>query len=212
MKSFAGGWETNEKDVANATISCVTYPEYCPNLDQDCLEATHENVDEPGQYVVFDDLEDFTEDCIDFCEDREFVHGSIIFNTFVFCQIFNEYTSKSLGSHWDVFSTIPDNPYFVAVSVMTILLQIMLIEIGGEFLETSPLNGMQWLITIGLGFISIPVGIFMRAIPVEEDEESFFDQNTGQSDGSPTKQVAVDRLSSPEMNDGYTKVIDDDKL
>ena len=106
------------------------------------------------------------------------MQGSILFNTFVFCQVFNEYTSKSLGDNWDVFSTIPNNPIFIAVSVVTVALQIMLIEVGGEFMQTSPLTASQWLITIGLGFISIPVGILMRFIPVDEDPDSFFDNNS----------------------------------
>jgi magnesium-transporting ATPase (P-type) len=207
-------WNTDEKDVPDATISCNTFPLYCPDLDEDCLKANHENMDVPGEYAVFDDLDDFTEDCIDFCEDKEWVHGSIIFNTFVFCQVFNEYTSKNLGDDWDVFSTIPDNPIFIAVSVMTVALQIMLIEVGGDFVSTSPLTASQWLITIGLGFISIPVGILMRFIPVEEDPDSFFDNNSGRLPESPSKRVPVlERLSSPELSgDGMYKKVDDEDL
>jgi magnesium-transporting ATPase (P-type) len=205
-------WYNNQKDLGNGTISCNTFIEYCPDRDEDCLKATQENKDQPGQYTVFDDLEDFTDDCIDFCEDREWVHGSIVFNTFVFCQIFNEYTSKNLGDDWDVFSTIPENPIFIAVSVITILLQILLIEVGGEFVETSPLTGVQWIITIALGFISIPVGILMRFIPVEEDPDSFFDQTSDTKFSPPiTSPVRkVTSSTSDNENGGYKKVIDDD--
>ena len=172
-------WNSEEKVAAGSgTISCNTFPVYCPDKDEECAQSTHENQNTPGEYVVFDDLNDFTKDCLDDCKELEWVQGSIIFNTFVFCQVFNEYTSKSLGDHWDVFSTIPNNPIFIAVSVLTVLLQIMLIEVGGEFMQTSPLTLNQWLITIALGAISIPVGILMRFIPMEEDPNSFFDQNS----------------------------------
>jgi len=206
-------WETNDKDPPNATISCNTFPLYCPDKDQDCLEDTHENKDQPGQYTVFDDLDDFTDDCLDDCEDKEWVHGSIIFNTFVFCQVFNEYTSKNLGDDWDVFSTIPENPIFIAVSVVTVLLQILLIEVGGEFVETSPLTGVQWIITIALGFISIPVGILMRFVPVEEDPESFFDQTSDLKPPSPPVSSPLRKASQKDLSSsssGYQKVTDDD--
>jgi Ca2+-transporting ATPase len=113
-----------------------------------------------------------------------------------------------------VFSTIPNNPIFIAVSVVTVALQIMLIEVGGEFMQTSPLTASQWLITIGLGFISIPVGILMRFIPVEEDPDSFFDNNSGRLPESPSKRVPVlERLSSPELSgDGMYKKVDDEDL
>jgi Ca2+-transporting ATPase len=45
-------------------------------------------------------------------------------------------------------------------------LQVFLVEIGGDFLQTSPLTISQWLITIVLGFIGIPIGMLMRLIPV----------------------------------------------
>jgi Ca2+-transporting ATPase len=174
-------WNSNAK-VASGTgsISCQTFIDYCPDRDEDCSKETHENTAVSGEYVVFEDLDGFMDDCLDTCEEYEWVQGSIIFNTFVFCQVFNEYTSKSLGDNWDVFSTIPNNPIFIAVSVVTVLLQILLIEVGGEFMQTSPLTANQWLITIALGFISVPVGILMRFIPMEEDPNSFFDQNSNE--------------------------------
>ena len=174
-------WNSNDKVASGTgTISCNTFPVYCPDRDEECAKATHENVAVSGEYVVFDDLDDFTKDCLTDCRDTQWVQGSIIFNTFVFCQVFNEYTSKNLGDNWDVFSTIPDNPIFIAVSLVTVALQVMLIEVGGEFMQTSPLTGSQWLITILLGLISVPVGVLMRFIPVEEDPDSFFDQTSGQ--------------------------------
>ena len=57
---------------------------------------------------------------------------------------------------------------------MSLGLQIFLVEIGGDFVRTSPLTLIQWLITIALGFIGVPIGILVRLIPVSEDPESFF--------------------------------------
>ena len=66
------------------------------------------------------------------------------------------------------------NNMFLIVSIVTFGLQIFLIEVGGDFVKTSPLTLIQWLITIALGFISVPVGMLMRLIPIDEDPNSFF--------------------------------------
>ena len=69
------------------------------------------------------------------------------------------------------------------VSFVTAAMQICLIEVGGEFVKTSPLTWEQWLITVALGAIGLPVGVLMRFIPVEEDPESFFYHYKPQADG-----------------------------
>ena len=63
---------------------------------------------------------------------------------------------------------------FLFVSIVTFGLQIFLIEVGGDFVKTSPLTLIQWLITIALGFIGVPIGMLMRLIPIKEDPNSFF--------------------------------------
>lgn len=45
---------------------------------------------------------------------------------------------------------------------------------SGDFVKTSPLNLYQWIITVTLGFLGIPIGILMRLIPITEDPHSFF--------------------------------------
>merc|ERR1712196_400882 len=96
-----------------------------------------------------------------------------MFNAFIFCQFFNEYNARSIGDEAEVWSGALSNPIFLAVSFVTLALQVMLVEVGGEWLQTSPLTVDQWFITIGLGAITIPLGVLMRYIPVEEDPESF---------------------------------------
>jgi hypothetical protein len=53
----------------------------------------------------------------------------------------------------------------------------MLIEVAGPFMKTSPLTINQWLLSLGLGALAVPVGILMRFIPCEEDPETFFDNS-----------------------------------
>ena len=171
-------WKLNRTtiDATDSTndLSCdsmwTTVRGQCGDIDEDCLRR-----DQPHLAAgSFWDLEDFESKCTDGCLEHSYVHGSLIFNTFVFCQVFNEYNSKSIHSEWNVFSSITHNPIFLSVTFLTCFLQVILIEWGGEFIKTSPLTGIQWIITIALGLISFPVGILMRFIPVEEDESTFF--------------------------------------
>ncbi|CAJ0829381.1 10728_t:CDS:2, partial [Entrophospora sp. SA101] len=45
--------------------------------------------------------------------------------------------------------------------------QIIIVTFGGAAFQTAPLNIIQWLICIGLGFLSIPIGFIIRLIPDE---------------------------------------------
>nr|CAG8493290.1 2948_t:CDS:2 [Entrophospora candida] len=45
--------------------------------------------------------------------------------------------------------------------------QIIIVTFGGAAFKTAPLNIIQWLICIGLGFLSIPIGFIIRLIPDE---------------------------------------------
>jgi magnesium-transporting ATPase (P-type) len=176
-KSGVTKWEYNSNQKVppgTGDISCNTFVQICPDKDDECYQNTHHTA---NGTVTFSDLKDFSNDCLNDCLKYDYTHGSLMFNTFVFCQIFNEYTAKQIHSEWDVFSTFFQNTIFLCVSAVTIALQIMLIEVGGDFIRTSPLNASQWLITIALAALSLPIGVAMRFIPVEEDPATFFDNS-----------------------------------
>jgi len=157
-------------------ISCETLAMVCKdNLDQTCYEDDHRAPN--GDKFSFRELDRFSDKCLDTCTQFTWVHGSMIFNAFVFCQVFNEYNAKSIHSDWDIFSTILSNHIFLFVTAITVGLQIMLIEAAGPFMKTSPLTLEQWGVTIGLAAITFPIGILMRFIPVSEDPSTFFDND-----------------------------------
>merc|ERR1712000_478207 len=131
-----GYWTPDSNNmVSNTTdgsISCVTFIDVCPDRDEKCFKDTNKI---NGANVVFDDLDNFRKECISGCDELSWVHGSLMFNTFVFAQVFNEYNSKSIHSDVDVFSSILENKIFLFVTCVTVALQVMLIEVGGAFFE-----------------------------------------------------------------------------
>ncbi|KAF9383337.1 hypothetical protein CPB97_006535 [Podila verticillata] len=92
---------------------------------------------------------------------------TMVFNTFVFLQIFNEVNCRRLDNHLNIFSGIHRNNYFMIIFVIMVLFQAIIVQFGGAAFETEPLDGIQWLICILLGVLSLPVGVIIRLIPEE---------------------------------------------
>lgn len=65
----------------------------------------------------------------------------MVFHTFVFMQVFNEFNSKKLKSdEYNVFSNIFNNPLFLIIEVATVVIQILFVHIGGKTLKVSRLD------------------------------------------------------------------------
>ncbi|KAG0367833.1 hypothetical protein BC939DRAFT_464234 [Gamsiella multidivaricata] len=92
---------------------------------------------------------------------------TMVFNTFVFLQIFNEINCRRLDNHLNIFSGIHKNTYFIVIFIIMVLFQAIIVQFGGAAFDTEKLGGIQWLICILLGFLSIPVGVIIRLIPEE---------------------------------------------
>jgi magnesium-transporting ATPase (P-type) len=107
------------------------------------------------------------------CEDGSTHHFTIIFNAFVFCQVFNEFNAREIGDRFDPMGALGKSPMFLMVIAFTVLAQWSIVEYGGDFTQTQPLSLDEWRVTVGYGAMSIPMGFLMRLIPVSEDPNSF---------------------------------------
>ena len=156
---FSGVMQTGDVD---ASLSCGH------DLSTDCYKD--------AGYDKFDDDKkahaDFEGVCLK-CEAYDFTHYTIIFNAFVWCQIFNELNARSISDEWNVFAGLHKNPIFIGVIVVTVALQIFIVELGGLFTKTVGLTVMQWVITAAIGAGAIPIGLLMRLFPVKEDPSNF---------------------------------------
>ena len=125
------------------------------------------------------------------CEDGSSHHFSIVFNAFVFCQIFNEFNAREIGDVFDPIGALGNSPMFSLVIVFTVISQWVIIEYGGDFTQTYPLSTYEWIVTVGYGALSIPIGYLMRLFPVSEDPDSFA--------GLPESQTAIKKKASLSM-------------
>eukprot|EP01118_Nematostelium_gracile_P018615 TRINITY_DN832_c0_g1_i2.p1 TRINITY_DN832_c0_g1~~TRINITY_DN832_c0_g1_i2.p1 ORF type:complete len:1035 (-),score=320.40 TRINITY_DN832_c0_g1_i2:105-3209(-) len=104
----------------------------------------------------------------DYLEDE--TRSTIVFNTFVFCQLFNEINARVLSDDFNVFRGIHKNPIFGAVLVVSIIIQALLIEFGFAFAHTTSLDALQWLFCILVSSLSLPLAVFIKLIPVPADK------------------------------------------
>jgi magnesium-transporting ATPase (P-type) len=60
------------------------------------------------------------------------VHYTIIFNTFIFMQIFNEFNCRMVGpKQFNVFANLMNNWYFIGVVGGTVALQLVFVQYAG---------------------------------------------------------------------------------
>ncbi|GAD98664.1 hypothetical protein CIMG_06925 [Paecilomyces variotii No. 5] len=90
---------------------------------------------------------------------------TVVFNTFVWMQIFNQYNCRRLDNHFNIFEGIHRNVWFIGIQAIIIAGQIMIIFVGGRAFSVKRLNGPQWGVSLVLGAISVPVAIIIRLIP-----------------------------------------------
>ena len=163
----------------DAVATCSSFESLCSasKYSRECYQATHFATSPDGNVTEsfqFSHLTDFETDCLT-CLKSDYTHGTILFNCFVWCQLFNEYNARMIYDELNMFSGILSNYMFLLVSAFTMGLQLLIIQVGGEFAKTTPLNMTNWLICIALGAISFVVGWLMRWIPVREDPSAFSD-------------------------------------
>ncbi|GAB4830428.1 Calcium-transporting ATPase 12, plasma membrane-type [Ancistrocladus abbreviatus] len=99
------------------------------------------------------------------------VKDTLIFNAFVLCQVFNEFNSRRLQKK-NVFEGIHRNTLFIGIVGITIVLQVLMVELLRKFANTERLNGLQWGACIIIAAVSWPIGWLVKFIPVPE--EPFF--------------------------------------
>ncbi|KAL5824713.1 hypothetical protein ACOSQ3_020776 [Xanthoceras sorbifolium] len=95
----------------------------------------------------------------------ENVKNTMIFNTFVLCQVFNEFNARKLEKK-NIFQGIHKNKLFLAIIGITIVLQMAMVEFLNKFANTERLNWVQWAVCIGIAALSWPTGFLLKCIQV----------------------------------------------
>uniref|UniRef100_A0A8C6UKN8 Calcium-transporting ATPase n=1 Tax=Neogobius melanostomus TaxID=47308 RepID=A0A8C6UKN8_9GOBI len=78
-------------------------------------------------------------------------HYTIIFNTFVMMQLFNEINARKIHGERNVFDGIFRNPIFCSIVFGTFAVQIVIIQFGGKPFSCQPLDLEKWMWCVFLG-------------------------------------------------------------
>jgi len=93
--------------------------------------------------------------------------NTMVFNTFVWMQIFNEFNNRRLDNKFNIFTGLQRNFFFIGVNCVMIGAQVAIIFVGGRAFEITPIDGKQWAICVGLAAICLPWAILIRLFPDE---------------------------------------------
>ncbi|CAN6246981.1 unnamed protein product [Urochloa humidicola] len=97
------------------------------------------------------------------------VKNTVIFNTFVLCQVFNEFNSRK-PEELNIFSGVSRNHLFLGVVTITVVMQVIIIEFLGKFTSTVRLNWKLWLVSVVIAFVSWPLAFVGKFIPVPKTQ------------------------------------------
>ncbi|XP_024520094.1 calcium-transporting ATPase 5, plasma membrane-type [Selaginella moellendorffii] len=93
------------------------------------------------------------------------LRNTIIFNSFVLCQVFNEINARKLQK-LNVLKGVFQSYLFCTVIGVTSVIQIVIIEFLGKYFKTTRLVIHYWLLCVGIGFLSIPLACLMKLVHV----------------------------------------------
>lgn len=92
--------------------------------------------------------------------------ATLVFNTFVWMQIFNQWNNRRLDNQFNIFEGLTRNLFFVGISAIMCAGQVLIVFYGGAAFKLSKHQSpTMWGIAIVLGFLSIPVGVIIRLVP-----------------------------------------------
>lgn len=91
--------------------------------------------------------------------------NTIVFNTFVWMQIFNEFNNRRLDNKFNIFEGVHRNPFFIGINAIMVGGQVMIIFVGGMAFQIKALDGPQWAVCICCALPCLLWAVVLRAIP-----------------------------------------------
>ncbi|TFK49949.1 calcium-translocating P-type ATPase [Heliocybe sulcata] len=90
---------------------------------------------------------------------------TLVFNIFVFAQIFNSVNCRRLDRRLNVFEGVSRNYYFIGITLIEVAVQVLIVFVGGAAFQVTQIGGTEWGISIALGFGALLIGSLVRLIP-----------------------------------------------
>eukprot|EP01062_Namystynia_karyoxenos_P074559 TRINITY_DN714_c0_g3_i1.p1 TRINITY_DN714_c0_g3~~TRINITY_DN714_c0_g3_i1.p1 ORF type:complete len:1121 (+),score=414.98 TRINITY_DN714_c0_g3_i1:131-3364(+) len=95
-------------------------------------------------------------------------HQTVVFNTFIFMQIFNWFCARKLYDEINMFEGFSRSPYFLPIVAVCALVQWVMVQFGAALLGTAPLDAHLWGFSLLLAILGWVVGTIGRLVKCEE--------------------------------------------
>lgn len=99
--------------------------------------------------------------------DRVTELATMVFNTFVWMQIFNEFNNRRLDNKFNIFEGIHRNFWFIGINCIMVGGQVMIIFVGGAAFGITRIDGVQWAICLLCALPCLLWAVLIRLFPDE---------------------------------------------
>ncbi|KAK1595645.1 calcium-translocating P-type ATPase [Colletotrichum navitas] len=100
-------------------------------------------------------------------EKQQLELDSLVFNTFVWMQIFNEFNNRRLDNKFNIFEGVHRNIFFIIINCIMVGAQVAIIYVGGRAFRISEdgITAEHWAVSIILAALSLPIAVLIRLFP-----------------------------------------------
>jgi Ca2+-transporting ATPase len=117
--------------------------------------------------ILFGSKSIFGIDDPDLEDERKHV-STVVFNAFVYMQVFNLINARVAGQDMSVLDGILTNPYFIVIFVAIAGVQAILTELAKAAFITVNMTATEWLICLAFGVGSLVIGFLLRMIQLTD--------------------------------------------
>ena len=97
-------------------------------------------------------------------------HMTIVFNVFVIYTLFNQINCRVIDDNFNIFIRIERNKLFPIITLSELVLQIIIVQIGGDVFKCTErgLTSGQWFICIGFSLLTFLLCFLIKLLPINE--------------------------------------------
>ncbi|KAJ3298009.1 Calcium-transporting ATPase 10, plasma membrane-type [Borealophlyctis nickersoniae] len=89
---------------------------------------------------------------------------TLVFTTFILCQISNEIAARQLNGELNPFRNFFRNKLFLFILLVIIAVQVVVVLVGQSFFQTTSLDGIEWVVCIVLAALNLPFVFICRCL------------------------------------------------
>ena len=97
-------------------------------------------------------------------EDAEIHVTSMVFNAFIWCQMFNMINARMINDEFNVFAGLLNSNLFWAIWLLIAVVQVVIMFALGAVFKVDRLSGLEWAISVLVGVGQLGVCLASKAL------------------------------------------------